>query len=280
MEVKRAIPRGEHYHQPNDSPHQSKPSTRTTAATARTKKIFVGGLSANLTQEEFRSYFEKFGKITDVVVMYDSTTHRPRGFGFITFESEDSADSAVETTFQTLNCKTVEVKKAIPRDGSGSDSTAARDKNNFYYTRSPSNSLRNGNGRGPILDAYSPAAAGLYPPYGPRLPGFHGYCAAPQLYPPYGEGYAFGASYGYGVPYASPRRAWNGAGGYVVAGRRSPLPYGGGNFFPGYFPPGGGSFFPGYMPHGNRKWTQANGGGGELHGVAGRQEETGKAEDR
>ncbi|XP_078437280.1 heterogeneous nuclear ribonucleoprotein 1-like [Wolffia australiana] len=108
VEVKRAIPRGDQHHP------LGKPSPRFNGG-ARTKKIFVGGLSAGLTQDEFRGYFEQFGKITDVVVMHDSATHRPRGFGFVTFESEAAADGAVRAAFHTLNGKTVEVKKAVPR---------------------------------------------------------------------------------------------------------------------------------------------------------------------
>ncbi|CAA6663026.1 unnamed protein product [Spirodela intermedia] len=229
VEVKRAIPRGEqhqnHQHQFSDHHHQhhGKPSSksgggRAAAATgdsgqAKTKKIFVGGLSANVTQEEFRGYFEKFGKITDVVVMYDSATHRPRGFGFITFESEESADGAVETTFQTLNGKTVEVKKAIPRDGGGGAGVGGGDgggggKNGFYYGRSAQSPRTAGNGRGAILDGYG--GGGMYPPYGHRLGGgFQGYgAAAAPPYSPYGyaaagagEGYGFG---GYGVGYGAP----------------------------------------------------------------------------
>lgn len=40
----------------------------------------------------FKEYFEQFGPIEDVVVMYDQETKRPRGFGFITFESEEAVD--------------------------------------------------------------------------------------------------------------------------------------------------------------------------------------------
>ncbi|GKB07320.1 reverse transcriptase domain-containing protein [Tanacetum coccineum] len=45
------------------------------------KTLFEGKLSANLTEDDFKFYFEKFGRITDVVVMHDNVTHRPRGFG-------------------------------------------------------------------------------------------------------------------------------------------------------------------------------------------------------
>jgi len=55
-----------------------------------TKKIFVGGLAPSVTEAEFRAYFDKYGLITDAVVMFDRQTQRSRGFGFITFENEAS----------------------------------------------------------------------------------------------------------------------------------------------------------------------------------------------
>ena len=82
----------------------------------RTKKIFVGGLPPPLSEEEFRQYFEAYGNVTDVVVMYDQQTQRPRGFGFISFDSEDAVDRVLRKTFHDLSGKQVEVKHALPKD--------------------------------------------------------------------------------------------------------------------------------------------------------------------
>ena len=37
--------------------------------------------------EEFKTYFNKYGLVTDAIVMTDKQTGRSRGFGFITFET-------------------------------------------------------------------------------------------------------------------------------------------------------------------------------------------------
>ena len=81
----------------------------------RTNKIFVGGLGPTVTEHELRKYFEHFGTITDLVVMYDSSTQRPRGFGFVVYDSEDVVDRIVERRFHQLNGKAVEVKRSIPK---------------------------------------------------------------------------------------------------------------------------------------------------------------------
>ncbi|PKU71323.1 Heterogeneous nuclear ribonucleoprotein 1 [Dendrobium catenatum] len=82
---------------------------------SRIKKIFVGGLPSNITEADFKKYFERFGAITDAVVMYDHDTQRPRGFGFITFTSEAVVDRVLQNSFHELNGKMVEVKRAIPK---------------------------------------------------------------------------------------------------------------------------------------------------------------------
>ncbi|KAL0380520.1 UNVERIFIED_CONTAM: Heterogeneous nuclear ribonucleoprotein 1 [Sesamum angustifolium] len=82
----------------------------------RTKKIFVGGLPPTLSEDGFRQYFEAYGMVTDVVIMYDQQTNRPRGFGFISFDSEDAVDRVLQKTFHDLNGKQVEVKRALPKD--------------------------------------------------------------------------------------------------------------------------------------------------------------------
>ncbi|XP_061094446.1 DAZ-associated protein 1 isoform X1 [Conger conger] len=82
----------------------------------KSKKIFVGGIPHNCGEPELRDYFSRFGVVTEVVMIYDAEKQRPRGFGFITFEAEQSVDQAVNMHFHDIMGKKVEVKKAEPRD--------------------------------------------------------------------------------------------------------------------------------------------------------------------
>ncbi|XP_051531327.1 DAZ-associated protein 1-like isoform X6 [Myxocyprinus asiaticus] len=99
----------------------------------KSKKIFVGGIPHNCGEAELRDYFNRFGEVTEVVMIYDAEKQRPRavlsqhpaalltfgrwlGFGFITFEAEQSVDQAVNMHFHDIMGKKVEVKKAEPRD--------------------------------------------------------------------------------------------------------------------------------------------------------------------
>lgn len=44
-----------------------------------------------LSIADFRSYFEKYGRVISAEVMFNRETHKSRGFGFIVFEFEESA---------------------------------------------------------------------------------------------------------------------------------------------------------------------------------------------
>lgn len=118
VEAKKAVPREEQ--QGVNRNNNGNGGGLSPSLVARTKKIFVGGLASTVTENDFRKYFEQFGAITDVVVMYDHGTQRPRGFGFITFDTEDAVDRVLQKTFHELNEKMVEVKRAIPKDLSAS----------------------------------------------------------------------------------------------------------------------------------------------------------------
>ncbi|KAI5055026.1 hypothetical protein GOP47_0030171 [Adiantum capillus-veneris] len=176
VEAKKAVPRDDQQSASrisNGSAGSPAPSNP-----ARTKKIFVGGLASTVTENDFKKYFGQFGTITDVVVMYDHGTQRPRGFGFITYDSEESVDKVLQKTFHELNEKMVEVKRAVPKElstgptrsngiglGAGAGSRGSPYTSSYAQAFTPS----------PIMSyatqidsryGSSPSNRGLYSPYG------------------------------------------------------------------------------------------------------------------
>jgi RNA-binding protein Musashi len=81
-------------------------------------KVFLGGLPSNITETDLRMFFGRYGKVMEVVIMYDQEKKKSRGFGFLSFEDDASVDRVTTEHYITLNGKQVEIKKAEPRDGS------------------------------------------------------------------------------------------------------------------------------------------------------------------
>ncbi|KAL4193422.1 hypothetical protein AMTRI_Chr06g199290 [Amborella trichopoda] len=82
----------------------------------KTKKIFVGGVPTSVTDDEFKDFFSKFGEVKEHQIMRDHSTNRSRGFGFITFETEQAVDDLlVKGNRVELAGAQVEIKKAEPK---------------------------------------------------------------------------------------------------------------------------------------------------------------------
>ncbi|OJD11249.1 polyadenylate-binding protein, cytoplasmic and nuclear [Emergomyces pasteurianus Ep9510] len=58
--------------------------------------VYVKNLDTEVTNEEFRELFEKYGDITSASLSRDSETGKSRGFGFVNFVNHESAAAAVE----------------------------------------------------------------------------------------------------------------------------------------------------------------------------------------
>lgn len=82
------------------------------------RKLFIGGLSFETTEESLRAHFEKWGTLTDCVVMRDSESRRSRGFGFVTYSSVSEVDEAMRNRPHKLDGRAVECKRAVPREDS------------------------------------------------------------------------------------------------------------------------------------------------------------------
>ncbi|CDQ76850.1 unnamed protein product [Oncorhynchus mykiss] len=84
-------------------------------ALAKVKKIFIGGLKDDIEDEHLNDYFSQFGEIEKAEVIAEKETGKKRGFGFVHFTDNDSADKAVVVKFHTINGHKVEVKKALTK---------------------------------------------------------------------------------------------------------------------------------------------------------------------
>ncbi|XP_076337497.1 uncharacterized protein LOC143239828 isoform X1 [Tachypleus tridentatus] len=83
-------------------------------------KVFLRGLPSNCTETMLREFFSKYGKVMEVVIMYDQERKKSRGFGFLSFEKEEYVHRVCADHYVTINGKQIECKMAEPREMSKS----------------------------------------------------------------------------------------------------------------------------------------------------------------
>lgn len=80
------------------------------------KKIFVGGISPEVNNEDLSSHFTQYGEVAQAQVKYDRTNGRSRGFAFVEFTTGEGCKLALSAREQTIKGKSVEVKPAKSRE--------------------------------------------------------------------------------------------------------------------------------------------------------------------
>ncbi|RVX14888.1 Heterogeneous nuclear ribonucleoprotein 27C [Vitis vinifera] len=212
----------------------------------KTKKIFVGGVPSTVTEDEFKNFFSKYGKVVEHQIIRDHETNRSRGFGFIIFDSEEVVDEMISKGNMIDMAGTqVEIKKAEPKKASnpppapayGSNSRARSFSDGFGGFGSSYGGFDSGFGPGPYR---TPGGVGG------RLGGFGGYGSS---------GSEFGG--GYGGFGSSSLGGYRGESSLGYSSRFGP--YGGG-FSGGYGGSGLGGYGRGGEGYGNYGGSGYSGG--------------------
>jgi RNA recognition motif-containing protein len=59
------------------------------------KKIYVGNMNYNTSEEDLRALFEEFGEVRSVSIVTDRYTGQSKGFAFVEMEEDGAASSAI-----------------------------------------------------------------------------------------------------------------------------------------------------------------------------------------
>jgi hypothetical protein len=94
-------------------PALSKQRAKVKAYDEKGKKLFVGGLSLETTEENLVEYFKAFGEIYKTYLIYDKQKNVSRGFGFVEFKSFGSADNVTDQKEHCLQGKVIECKNIL-----------------------------------------------------------------------------------------------------------------------------------------------------------------------
>jgi RNA recognition motif-containing protein len=81
------------------------------------KKLYVGNLSFDTTEEGLRSLMSQAGAVESVEMITDRFTGRSKGFAFVTMSSQAEAEKAISMfNEKTLDDRTIKVNIARPRE--------------------------------------------------------------------------------------------------------------------------------------------------------------------
>jgi len=92
-------------------------------------KLYVGNLSYETTEVDLRSMFTEAGTVNEVALIKDRDTGSSKGFAFVTMNSQEEADAAIEKfNGKTFGSRELKVNIARPRE--------ERPRSNFDSNRS------------------------------------------------------------------------------------------------------------------------------------------------
>ena len=74
--------------------------------------MFLGGLKAELTDDQIKAHFEQYGAILEFEMPFDKTKDARKGFGFITFEKEETMKDLIKKGKETIGEHEIDLKKA------------------------------------------------------------------------------------------------------------------------------------------------------------------------
>jgi len=80
-------------------------------------KMYVGNLSYDATDGDIRELFEAHGTVTDVFIVKDRESGRPRGFAFVSMETPEEMNAAIEALNGVeLAGRALTINEARPRE--------------------------------------------------------------------------------------------------------------------------------------------------------------------
>jgi RNA recognition motif-containing protein len=80
------------------------------------KKIYVGNLSYQTTENDLTNLFEEVGQVDSVSIITDRDTGRSKGFGFVEMGNEDAEKAIAQFNGKEVNGRALTVNEARPRE--------------------------------------------------------------------------------------------------------------------------------------------------------------------
>ena len=80
-------------------------------------RLYVGNLSFNTTDNQLQELFGEHGTVNSVDLIIDKFSGRSRGFGFVTMETQEAAEAAIQALHgKNVDGRNLTVNVARPRE--------------------------------------------------------------------------------------------------------------------------------------------------------------------
>jgi RNA recognition motif-containing protein len=80
-------------------------------------RLYIGNLSYNTTENQLQDLFAEHGPVTGVDLIMDKFSGRPRGFAFITMDTKEAAEAAIQAlNGRNIDGRDLTVNEARPRE--------------------------------------------------------------------------------------------------------------------------------------------------------------------
>jgi len=100
------------------------------------KKLYVGSLSYDTTEDSLKNAFAKAGTVESVAIITDRMSGRSKGFGFVEMSSDEEAQKAIEMfDGKELDGRTIVVNEARPMRDSSSNRGGGFNRNRDFGGR-------------------------------------------------------------------------------------------------------------------------------------------------
>lgn len=128
-------------------------------AQLQNRKIYIGNLPSNITEDEVRELFGTFGSITEIKLVRDSLQPNSPIYGFVTFEDCETVNEVLNLPVRLhLKGRKIQCKLTIPKehptsnvDSEGCYSSDAQSMSNRYVDRAAENCAQSSCNPGELL---------------------------------------------------------------------------------------------------------------------------------
>lgn len=93
------------------------PSAKVNGEIIMSTRLYVGNLSFNTTEDQLQDLFSAHGTVSGVDLIIDKFSGRSRGFGFVTMDTAESAEAAIQALHgKNVDGRNLTINLAHPRE--------------------------------------------------------------------------------------------------------------------------------------------------------------------